>query len=135
MEWYINHAIRYISPPQSSSDDDIFFICSTTLILVVWSTEFSTTSFSTIHGCITTNVFTYSIQVPYTYNMFPQQLDTFYGPTQNVFATSSSTAPSAYPTSSEKYYRPTMLPQMVKDINQRQQHEDNDDDDPVQSLQ
>jgi len=67
--------------------------------------------------------------------MFPQQLDTFYGPTQNVFATSSSTPLFAYPTSFEQYYRPTMLPQMVEDINQRQQHEDNDDDDPIQSLQ
>ena len=28
-----------------------------------------------------------------------------------------------------------MPPQMVEDINQRQQHEDNDDDDPVQSPQ
>ncbi|QCD97318.1 hypothetical protein DEO72_LG6g2028 [Vigna unguiculata] len=74
-------------------------------------------------------------QVPYTYNMFPQQPDTFSGPTQNVFATSSSTPPSAYPTSFQQYYRPIMPPQMVEDINQRQQHEDNDDDDPVQSPQ
>jgi len=28
-----------------------------------------------------------------------------------------------------------MPPQMVEDINQRQQHEDNDDNDPVQSPQ
>ena len=66
--------------------------------------------------------------------MFPQQPDTFSSPTQNVFATSLSTPPSAYPTSFQQYYRP-MPPQMVEDINQRQQHEDNDDDDPVQSPQ
>jgi len=35
----------------------------------------------------------------------------------------------------KQYYQPTMLPQMVEDINQRQQHEDNDDDNPIRSPQ
>jgi len=56
-------------------------------------------------------------QVPYTYNIFPQQPDTFSGPTQNLFRTSSSTPPSTYPTSFQQYYQPIMSPQMLEDVN------------------